>query len=128
MLVVDDEPELREVIRIDLESAGFAVTCVGSLAAALVALKRGGFDVILSDVLMPGGGGFDLLDAFRAEFGGPPVPLVLMTGFADGDATERARGLGVEVLGKPVGLERLVGALRRVVQRPRHPERSERSL
>jgi len=78
VLVVDDEPHLRDLLRDFLLGAGHEVATVATGTEALAALPTIQPDVILLDMLMPGISGMDVLDAVRRA--GLTVPVILMSG------------------------------------------------
>ena len=92
VLLADDEEELREVFGQLLAIAGYDVVVASGTGEALDALTLGGFDIIISDLVMPGGGGRKLL-AFSAELS-PGLPVVLMTGWPDEDLADELVRLG----------------------------------
>src|SRR5262249_49810406 len=65
ILVVDDEPDTREVLSFSLARAGAMVVTAGSAAEARASLDVGGFDVLVSDIGMPGEDGYDLIRSIR---------------------------------------------------------------
>jgi CheY-like chemotaxis protein/signal transduction histidine kinase len=79
VLVVDDEPLQRKLLRVHLVGLGYEVAEAADGAAALDALRAAAPDAVLSDVLMPGMDGFDLCRAIRAEPGLAALPVVLMS-------------------------------------------------
>src|SRR5579875_3307125 len=83
LLVVDDEPTIRLICRINLRLAGFEVVEAADGATAVELLRDGGFDLVLLDVMMPGMGGLEVLDALRSDPGMPPVPVVLLSARAE---------------------------------------------
>jgi CheY-like chemotaxis protein len=117
VLVVDDEPMARRGIARLLRDQ-HDVETAGSAAEALERLRAGAeFDAILSDVMMPGGSGLDLLGALLTEF--PPCAdrVVFMTGGADESLRERiARNQNI-CLDKPVDLDTLRAAIDQTVAR-----------
>lgn len=87
VLVVDDEPDIREFIIAVFESRGIGVKAVASAAAALAELERFRPDVLLSDIRMPGGDGYSLIRQIRAleaERGGH-LPAAAITAYLDED-------------------------------------------
>jgi CheY-like chemotaxis protein len=76
VLVVDDEPHIRELLRDFLIGEGYAVVAVASGAEALEAVPTFQPDVILLDMLMPGLSGSDVLDALRRAAWTAPVILI----------------------------------------------------
>jgi CheY-like chemotaxis protein len=111
VLVVDDDPAIRELLSDVLNAAGWAVAEAADGEAALVALARARPDVVLTDVWMPGLDGPGLLRRLRD--GGDDVPVVLMTAHA-----RDAPIPGVPFVAKPFALERL---LRTVASTARAP-------
>ena len=79
ILVVDDDPDVREAVDDLLARSGHRVTTAGDGVEAKPLLRPGGFDVIIADVKMPGMSGFDLLREIQTICG--DVPVILMTGF-----------------------------------------------
>jgi EAL domain-containing protein (putative c-di-GMP-specific phosphodiesterase class I) len=78
VLVVDDEDDLRRMLKQMLSSAGFDVTLSSGAAEAMAEVERRAFDVILSDIQMPGASGVELLRKVRSH--DLDVPVILMTG------------------------------------------------
>jgi len=79
LLVADDEPQLRSLLRVYFESQGWEVTCASSGSEALKLLEKAPFDVILTDVKMPGASGLEVLKAVRSRV--PHGQVILMTGY-----------------------------------------------
>jgi CheY-like chemotaxis protein len=117
ILIVEDEPSARDSMRILLQRCGAEVAAVGSARQALETLAEGHFDVLVSDIAMPGGDGFELLRRVRAlapEDGGQ-IPAVAVTAQVGPESRLRALAGGFQLyLNKPVDaahLVRLVTAL-----------------
>jgi DNA-binding NtrC family response regulator len=108
VLVVEDDPSLRLLARVNLELEGFVVREAATLAQARVALVEARPDVVFLDVHLGGEQSDELLDEFAAD----GVPVVLVTGSADADSY---RDRVSEVLGKPYAPEALIDAARRLV-------------
>jgi CheY-like chemotaxis protein len=126
VLVVDDAPSVRAVVTDILAQDGAKVTAVDSAEAALAALQRERPDVLLSDLAMPGKGGYWLIGQVRAlpaELGGviPAVALTANTGPEHRASVLRA-GFQLHVE-KPIGLEALVGAVASLAPREHAPQR-----
>jgi CheY-like chemotaxis protein len=114
VLVVDDARNVREVVTDILTQDGAKVTAVGSAEEALAALQRERPDVLLSDLAMPGKGGYWLIGQVRAlppERGGvtPAAALTAYTGPEHRASVLRA-GFQLHVE-KPVGLDALIGVV-----------------
>lgn len=113
ILVVDDEEELRDLIRILLTTAGHTVTCACNGKDARPALARGRFDVVLTDLLMPECDGLEFIGELTKKF--PAVRIVAMSGggHVTGDQyLMMAKSFGAHVLlRKPFGHEGLLAAI-----------------
>src|SRR3954447_10988240 len=94
ILVVDDEPTIRELLRTVLEADGYDVAAVASADAALAVAERRRVDLVLSDLSMPGASGLDLLLELRARR--LRVPFVLVTGSDPSEFAARAAALAVD--------------------------------
>ncbi|MGD9905820.1 MAG: sigma-54-dependent transcriptional regulator [Vicinamibacterales bacterium] len=101
VLVVDDEPSLREIISIALRRDGYDVTTADNVGAALDQIRRGPPpDVLISDLRMPDGSGVDVLRALKER--SPGSVGLLLTAFASADTAVEAMRLGaVDYLTKP---------------------------
>jgi CheY-like chemotaxis protein len=110
ILVADDEEGIRHLLRQWLESRGHAVTTVGSAMEASRLLRKQPFDLVITDVVMPDGDGFELIAAFRKAQ--PRTRIVAISGggkYLEGnDCLRMARGLGAHaVVMKPFSWEQL---------------------
>jgi putative two-component system response regulator len=92
VLVVDDEPYVREVICRCLATEGYQHTCAASLQEAWGLLQGAEFDAVLTDISMPGGSGIDLLAKIHVEM--PNVAVVMVTASNDRDMAVKALQLG----------------------------------
>lgn len=111
LLIVDDEPTLRVMFTVLLQGVGYEPVAAGSAEKALERLGEGPIDLVLTDLVMPGIGGVELIATLRRLR--PELPVVAMTGADDGVA-DRARAAGAAaVLRKPVA----VGALLSTIER-----------
>jgi DNA-binding response OmpR family regulator len=117
ILVVEDDESMRELLRLHLSSAGYAVEVAEDAIAAGYALLKAPPDLIICDVEMPHMDGIELVAALRADKAVPQVPVIFLTSDAEGEG--RARELGVtEYLHKPVRLEELLKAVYRHLPPP----------
>ncbi|MFN7981600.1 MAG: response regulator transcription factor [Vicinamibacterales bacterium] len=118
-LLVDDDARLPELLKGFLEPHDVVVTTVANGAAALDAIERQTFDVVVLDVMMPGMDGLEVLRRIRVR---SHVPVLMLT--ARGDETDRIVGLELgadDYLPKPFNPRELLARLRALVRRA-HPE------
>ena len=118
VLLVDDEPDIRLVLRLGLEVAGLEVAVAGSAEEALAVAASFAPQLILLDVEMPGVDGPSALQLLRRQPWGSDVAVAFLTASADSAAVEALRQLDViEVLTKPVDPLRLGARLRELWRR-----------
>ena len=111
-LVVDDSPDIAEMLAAVLRHAGYDAATAYSAQDALTAAFARHFDLVVSDIGMPGMTGYELARALRATPEYASVPMVAVTGFAMYGDRERALEAGFDDhLSKPVD----PGTLRRAV-------------
>ena len=120
VLVVEDNPEVAEVSVALLETLGYGVTQVNSAQAALDALASGSsFDLVFSDVVMPGGmSGVELARVLRGRY--PGLPVLLTTGYSI--VAQAAGKEGFAILPKPYRPTALQAQIRDLLQLPRAAE------
>ncbi|MBI3270644.1 MAG: response regulator [Planctomycetes bacterium] len=107
ILVVDDHSLARECLREMLTSWGAQVTDVGEGTAGLAAIRKGSFDLIISDLYMPGLNGMELVES--AKFVNPKIPVVLMSAaWPKTETLKRARGGADGMLAKPFEVSQVV--------------------
>src|SRR5262249_48303060 len=112
-LLVDDEPELRETLAEAIESAGHTVTKLGDGATAAELLRTHAYDVVLTDVRLPGVNGLTLVRTARSA--AIPADCILMTAFADvGDAVAALKEGAADYLTKPFDIEELLHHITRI--------------
>jgi DNA-binding response OmpR family regulator len=124
VLIVDDDKKLFELLQEYLGDNGIATEHAPDGNRGLEQLKRGTFDVVLLDVMMPGPGGLEVLQRIRRSV---EVPVIMLT--AKGDETDRVVGLELgadDYLPKPFSPRELLARLRAVVRRGGTRAASER--
>jgi DNA-binding NtrC family response regulator len=110
VLVVDDDPTLRNMLTLLLEREGFEPRAVADVDQALACLAGETIDAVLTDLIMPGRSGLVLLAELRGRH--PAVPVIAMTGSESPALREAALVLGAcVVLRKPFVLPALVDLL-----------------
>lgn len=116
VLVVEDEPDIREVLVEYFQSRDYAVTGAADGRAAIAALERQAFDLVLTDLQLPGADGLAVLTAARRLH--PDIYVIIVTGFASLDSAIQAVRLGAyDYLTKPFSLGQIDVALRRIDDR-----------
>jgi EAL domain-containing protein (putative c-di-GMP-specific phosphodiesterase class I) len=115
VLVVDDDPQLLEICDAVLTEAGYRVALAGDGAAALAILAKQTFDVVLTDISMPGMNGLQLLRAVRRR--DLDVPVLLMTGNPEmATAVEALEQGAMRYLVKPLTADEITGAVEKAVR------------
>jgi len=115
VLVVDDDPLIRETLEDWLADRGLRNTVVKNAAGALEAVTEHSFDVVLSDIMMPGQSGMELLHELHQLR--PELPVILMTGFASVDSAVAAMRAGAfDYVTKPFKLDAVMASLERAFQ------------
>lgn len=113
VLLIDDEQDFLEAVAMILSALSLEVTAVPNGRAALAALRARHFDLVITDLRMPGLSGDDTITALRSI--DAQVPVVVVTGGSLDDAA-LCRTLGVrELLRKPFNLAQLVGVVTRAL-------------
>ena len=116
ILVVDDEPDLCEILRFGLESEGFEVDTAGSAEDALGLLESSIYSLLLLDVMMPGMSGIELAAMLRSR--GEHTPVVFLTARDTHDAELEGFAAGADdYICKPFALDTVVARIRAVLRR-----------
>ena len=126
VLVVDDDPDVREAVQTALELEGHGVTTATDGLAALKRLGQAEFDAVVLDVLMPNLDGFEVCRRLRAS--GNRTPVLILTARDSEQDTIRGLDLGADdYLVKPFGLGELLARVRALMRRTR-PAREDAPL
>ena len=116
MLVIDDDPSVRTVVRYLLESFGYACETAADGRSGLARFDEGGWDLVLTDLEMPEVSGWDVVEAIRHR--APTMPILVITAYDDPAVMRRASGWRVPVIPKPFRLETLKAALVQALHPP----------
>ena len=115
VLVVEDDPSIREVTTLGLEQAGFQVTSSGDGREGLVQFRQGAFDLVLLDVMLPSLDGFEVLREIRHD---SRTPVVMLTARSDLHDVVVGLELGADdYVTKPFELPELVARIKAVLRR-----------
>ncbi len=121
VLVVDDEPSIRDLLSRQLRFAGFSVAAVGNGNDAVIAAEKSSPDIILLDVMLPDMNGFSVTKAIRAK--GIDVPVLFLS--ARDEEVDRVTGLtvgGDDYVTKPFGLDEVVARIHAILRRSKKAE------
>lgn len=118
LLVIDDNPEFREILRAHLEAIGHRTVLADNGEQGLAVLERGGIDMVLTDILMPKRDGVEVLRETKRRW--PGLPVIAISGGGWIGANEllgMAERLGADqVLQKPVRRDALIKAVDEALQ------------
>lgn len=110
LLIVEDDPEMRDLLRKVLEKEGYRVSVSGDGHQALNAFDRETFDLVVTDMLMPCDGGLELLETLHRTH--PSLPVIIVTAFGDWHSYSRALELGAAAfISKPLRMAELIAAV-----------------
>lgn len=114
VLIVDDEADVRNSMDTYINHAGFATRVAASAEEGLELLKHHPFDVVITDIILPGIGGLELTKIVKKKY---DIDVIVMTGYSDDYSYEEAITIGAsDFVIKPLRLEELVLRLRRVLR------------
>ena len=117
VLVVDDDPVVRKSFDRVLTGKGYAVISAENGEEALRKLGEEKYDVVYTDIRMPGMSGLDMAEQLKANQ--PWTPVVIITGYGNDEAEARAKAAGVKsFLHKPLSPEMIEGSARTVLAVP----------
>jgi two-component system KDP operon response regulator KdpE len=126
ILIVDDEPPIRKLLRVGLTAEGYAMVEAGNAEQAIALVASEKPDLILLDLGLPDMSGHDLLERWRAEL--VELPIVILSSRTDETGIVRALELGADdYLTKPFGMRELAARIR-VALRHRLQQHGERPI
>jgi two-component system response regulator PilR (NtrC family) len=106
ILVVDDERSMQEFLEIFFRGEGYGVVTVGNLQGALLHLENDEFDVVITDIQMPGGSGLELLRAVNES--SPETVVIMMTAYASTETAIQAMREGAQdYIAKPFQVDEM---------------------
>jgi len=127
VLVVDDEPDIRELLELTLAKMGLSVVAVGSLAEARDRLRNARFDLCLTDMRLPDGEGLDLVRHISGLASDLPVAVITAHGSAE-NAVAALKAGAFDYVSKPVGLEQLRALVKSALSLPDRADPPARDL
>jgi two-component system KDP operon response regulator KdpE len=121
ILIVDDEPAIRRLLRAGLATQGYEIAEAGSLAEARTVLAKAPPDLVILDLGLPDGNGLDLLVEWRAS--GLELPIVILSSRTDETGIVAALDLGADdYVTKPFGIQELIARLRVALRHRLHQQ------
>jgi two-component system, NtrC family, response regulator PilR len=117
VLVVDDEPDIRELIDLTLSRMGLAAACAGSVAEARACLADGDFDLCLTDMRLPDGDGLEIVRFIAEQRAQMPVAVITAYGSTE-NAVAALKAGAFDYLAKPVGLDQLRALVKSALRVP----------
>src|SRR5438067_11392811 len=117
VLVIDDEPDLLELLELTLSRMGLDTTRAQSVAEAIRLLDAQGFDLCLTDMRLPDGEGLRVVEHITEK--GLDVPVAVITAFGSAENASAALQAGAfDYLAKPVALEQLRAHVKQALKAP----------
>ena len=115
ILVVDDEPQIRRSLQVNLERSGYAVETVATGEAALTSFHNRHPDIVILDLIMPGIGGPAVVRLIRES---STVPIIVLSAIGEESRKVEALELGADdYMTKPFGMEELLARIRSLLRR-----------
>ncbi len=118
ILVVDDEPDLVELVSYNLKKEGFKVSSASNGEDALEKVRKDGYDIIILDLMLPGIQGVELCRMIRSNPKTETIPIIMLT--AKGEVADKIRGLETgadDYMTKPFSPKELVARVNTVLRR-----------
>jgi len=116
ILLIDDEEGIRKVLSISLRADGYGVTTAENGQQGLKLFEKGSFPIVITDIVMPGLNGFEVLKLIKEL--NPDTEVIVFTGQGDMEAAIKSLQLGAsDFITKPVGDQVLAVALKRAEER-----------
>ena len=118
VLIVDDVPDVTEMIGLLLKHAGYEVSTADSARSALRLARQKNYDLVISDIGMPEMNGYELAEALRELTNYNKTPMIAVTGYSEYDDRGRAEQAGFNVhLTKPIEPSQLLDLMSKLLSR-----------
>ncbi len=126
VLIIDDEPDIRELLDLTLARMGLETDCAGDVASAIAKLEERSYDLCLTDMKLPDGKGLDIIDYIQQHC--PATPVAMITAFGSVETAISALKAGAyDFVSKPIDLDRLRGLIDTALKLPRNTDQIEYS-
>ncbi len=129
ILIVDDEPDIVNLVSYNLKKEGFKVTAASDGEEALDKIRKGKFDLVVLDLMLPGIQGVELCRIIRNDPGAAGTPIIMLT--AKGEEVDRVVGLesgADDYMTKPFSARELVARVKAVLRRTGEKTSSEKII
>lgn len=112
LLIVEDERALADIVSVRLVNAGYAVRVAHTVGAGLAALRAAPPDLLILDILLPDGSGYEILGQMRDDSDLEDIPVIMLTGLGDHEQIENGFIKGANAyLPKPYEPDKLIAAI-----------------
>ena len=124
ILLVEDDEDLGELVKYNLERHGFTVDWVLDGKEALKKLKERVYDLVVLDLMLPGMSGLDLCRELRSSTANADTPVVMLTALSDEETKLKGFSTGADdYVTKPFSMKELIARIDAVLRRAGHPRR-----
>ncbi len=125
--VIDDEEDIREILKVNLSKEGYDVSCFPSGEKALESMEKSTPDLIVLDIMMQGMSGYDFCKSIRSSEKNKPIPIIFLS--AKSEEFDKVLGLelgGDDYITKPFGIKELISRVKALFRRAEmRPESDE---
>ena len=116
ILIIDDEPEITEIVEVFLSNAGYTVAAENTATDGIKTAKKIHPEIILLDIMMPGMDGYEVCNTLKADPATSEIPIIFLTGKDSRDDSGRSFQVGGDLfVKKPCSCERLLEIIRIVL-------------
>ncbi len=129
ILIVDDEPDIMELVSYNLKKAGFAVSSASDGEEALRMIREKHFDLIVLDLMLPGIHGMELCRILRNNPKTAHIPIIMLT--AKGEETDKIQGLETgadDYMTKPFSPKELIARVKAILRRSKERSTEEKTI
>ena len=126
ILIVEDEPDIQELLRAYLEDAGYQITIAGDGMEGIAAFHKAAYDLVLLDIMMPKLDGYTVCEMIRRESN---TPVILLTALDDEESQMKGFDLMADdYITKPFSVPLVVRRIEAVLRRAKHPDEDSAML
>lgn len=128
ILIIDDDYDLCEILKFNMESQGYQA-CVAHSAHEALKLNITSFDLIIIDVMMPGMSGFQLVQELKIDYIYSQIPIIFLTALNSEEDTLKGFDLGADdYIAKPFSIKELIARVKAVLNRTSQQENHAENL